>query len=84
MEGTWKGSGGEVLIATASHLAAMNAPGLPSGARYRLEEGAIHFEPLEGMAAPKPSKIVLKALTSSQMTFIMPGETTETVWGKVE
>jgi ketosteroid isomerase-like protein len=84
LEGTWKGRGGEVLVATASHLAFLNAPGLPSGARYRLEEGAIHIEPLDAVAAPKPSKIAVKSLTSSRMTIIIPGETTETVWEKVE
>jgi ketosteroid isomerase-like protein len=84
LEGTWKGRGGEILVATASHLAFINAPGLPSGARYRLGDGAIFLDPLDGVAAPELSKIVVTALTSSQMTIILPGETTEKVWDKVE
>jgi ketosteroid isomerase-like protein len=84
LEGTWKSQGGGVLVATASHLAFVNASGLPSGARYRLEEGAIFLEPLDGVAALELPKIVVTALTSSRMTFVLPGETIEKVWDRVE
>jgi ketosteroid isomerase-like protein len=84
LEGTWRSQDGEILVATASHLAFLNAPGLPSGARYRLDERVIHLEAIDGMTAPVLERLDVAALSSRQMTFILPDETTEKVWDRVE